>query len=67
MHTTQERGNDMFCKVACRTDNGLWFLWDDMLFSSPARAWAYIDTQKEYIRDDLFVVIPNRNGTWEAM
>ena len=57
----------MFCKVACHTDNGFWFLWDDTLFSSPAKAWAYIGTQKEYVRDRLFVVIPNRNGTWEAM
>lgn len=57
----------MFCKVACRLANGTWFLWDDQLFASPARAWDYIRTQKESVQDSLFVVIPNRNGTWEAM
>ena len=51
----------MHCKVACRTPAG-WFFWEDLLFSTPDRAKAYIERQPEHIRSDLFLVFPGRDG-----
>ena len=52
----------MYCKVACRTANRHWFIWEDILFSTPTSAYEYISKQKDYIKDDLFLVFPSPHG-----